>query len=133
MAPLIYLDTHVVVWLYAEGVAGVPDGVARRIETADEVRISPMVRLEMQYLYEIGRLAEGPLRPLDALEAVLGLSVCDAPFPAIVREAEQQAWTRDPFDRLIVAQAALQSAPLLTRDETILANYPGAVWESEGG
>lgn len=43
---------------------------------------------------------------LDALDSALGLTVCKAAFPAIIREAETQTWTRDPFDRLIVAQAA---------------------------
>jgi PIN domain nuclease of toxin-antitoxin system len=38
------------------------------------------------------------------------------------------AWTRDPFDRLIVANAMADGAPLITADETILANFRDAVW-----
>ena len=71
-----------------------------------------MVRLELQYLYEIGRVGQPPLPVLDALQSNLGLVVCDASFPAIVRAVESQTWTRDPFDRLIVAQASLFDAPL---------------------
>ena len=37
-------------------------------------------------------------------------------------------WTRDPFDRLITAQAALDDSPLLTKDDTIHTYYPEAVW-----
>ncbi|MCF7950382.1 MAG: hypothetical protein K9L57_01970 [Spirochaetaceae bacterium] len=37
-------------------------------------------------------------------------------------------WTRDPFDRLITAQADIQAASLLTKDGTIRTHYPKAVW-----
>ena len=36
--------------------------------------------------------------------------------------------TRDPFDRIITAQAAYRGATLLTRDQNIRANYANAVW-----
>ncbi|ADE15129.1 PilT protein domain protein [Nitrosococcus halophilus Nc 4] len=129
MASLIYLDTHVAAWLYAQGRDAVPHQVAHLIEETDDIRISPMVRLELQYLFEIGRVKQPPLPVLDALESTLGLVVCKAAFPAIVREAESQIWTRDPFDRLIVAQATLFGAPLVTKDATIHANYTRAIWD----
>lgn len=129
MAPLIYLDTHVVAWLYAQGAPAVPSRVAGLLEGCEDIRISPMVRLELQYLFEIERVSHPPLLVLDAMEAALGLTVCKAAFPAVVREAEFQTWTRDPFDRLIVSQAALFDAPLITKDETIHANYQYVEWE----
>lgn len=128
MADLIYLDTHVIVWLYARGAAGLSARAADEIERASEIRCSPMVRLEVQYLFEVGRIRQPALVVLDALSAALGLRMCDSPFFAVVREAEQQTWTRDPFDRLIVAQASINSSPLVTKDETIHAVYPRAVW-----
>ncbi|MBA1146033.1 PIN domain-containing protein [Ectothiorhodospiraceae bacterium WFHF3C12] len=128
MAALIYLDTHVVAWLYAQGASAVPPGVADRLERTGDIRVSPMVRLELQSLFEIGRVTSPPLPVLDALEAALGLSVCRASFAAVVRQAESRNWTRDPFDRLIVSQAALYDAPLITKDQTIHHNYSHAVW-----
>ena len=130
MASVIYLDTHVVAWLYAWGGEAVPASAVKLIECAHEVRISPMVRLELQYLYEIGRVGRPSGPVLDALGAALGLTVCRAAFSAVVREAEAHDWTRDPFDRLIVAQAALRDAPLLTKDATIHAHYAKAVWDA---
>jgi PIN domain nuclease of toxin-antitoxin system len=94
---------------------------------SDDIRVSPMVRLELQYLFEIGRVGQPPLPVLDVLESALGLTICKAAFPAIVRKAESQVWTRDPFDRLIVAQAALFDASLVTKDVTIHANYTRAI------
>lgn len=125
---MIYLDTHVVAWLYAQGRQAVPGDLADRIEATDDLRISPMVRLELQYLYEIDRVAQPALPVLDALESALGLVICKAAFPAVVREAEANTWTRDPFDRLIVAQAALFDAPLATKDAAIHAHYPQTIW-----
>lgn len=128
MATVIHLDTHVVAWLHAAGDRLLPSEVVRRIEEADEIAISPMVRLELQYLFEIGRVTQPASRVLDALQAALGLRMCDAPFPAVARAAERETWTRDPFDRIIVAQAGLREAPLLTKDRTLHAHYDKAFW-----
>jgi PIN domain nuclease of toxin-antitoxin system len=38
-------------------------------------------------------------------------------------------WTRDPFDRIIVAHADVVSAPLLTKDQAIRRNYRRAFWD----
>jgi PIN domain nuclease of toxin-antitoxin system len=40
----------------------------------------------------------------------------------VVTQAMPLSWTRDPFDRLIVATAILHRAPLVTRDERIHAS-----------
>jgi PIN domain nuclease of toxin-antitoxin system len=45
-----------------------------------------------------------------------------------VLQALPLSWTRDPFDRLIVAQAAVRDAPLLTKDRAIRRRYRAAVW-----
>lgn len=128
---MIYLDTHVVAWLYAYGGKGVPEKVSQRIEAEFDLRISPMVRLELQYLYEIGRTHAPPMPVLDALHTMIGLKICPASFPAIVLGAERQHWTRDPFDRIIVAQAAMNEATLVTKDGTIRRHYPRAVWDED--
>ena len=125
---MIYLDTHVAAWLYASGGPALSAAAAELIGASDDVRISPMVRLELQYLYEVGRVAEPAAVVVDALSGTLGLTVCGAPFASVAHEAESLGWTRDPFDRLIVAQALLHGAPLVTKDATIHANYAHAVW-----
>ncbi|HSW30163.1 MAG TPA: PIN domain-containing protein [Longimicrobiales bacterium] len=125
---MIYLDTHVVAWLYASGPSALSQASADLIGAADDVRVSPMVRLELQYLFELGRVAEPAATVMDALSGAIGLTVCAAPFTSVTHEAEGLAWTRDPFDRLIVAQASLHKAPLVTKDATIHANYAHAVW-----
>lgn len=128
MASVVYLDTHVVAWLYATGKERLSEGAADRIRGTKDLRISPMVRLELQYLYEIDRVGAPPMPVLDTLSSSLGLTLCHTSFPAVVREAERHHWTRDPFDRLIVAQASLHNAALLTKDAAIHEHYRHASW-----
>ena len=125
---MIYLDTHVLVWLYASGKRQFPNQVIEIIEANDDIRISPVVRLELQYLFEIERINEPALQVVDALEASIDLHICSASFAAVIKEAEGHNWTRDPFDRMIVAQASLFDAPLITKDTIIHQHYANAVW-----
>ncbi|MBI3608951.1 MAG: hypothetical protein HY207_13405 [Nitrospirae bacterium] len=62
------------------------------------------------------------------LARAIGLTLCTQSFATVIERAEAQAWTRDPFDRIIVAQAALRRSRLVTKDETIRAQYRHAVW-----
>lgn len=124
---MTHLDTQVVVWLYGRQRDRIPPEVQRRIE-AEPLAISPMVELELAYLHEIGRASEPPGPVLDQLGRTLGLVVSTAPFAAVVRHALDITWTRDPFDRLIAAQAVADDATLLTADQTILANFERATW-----
>ena len=55
----IYLDTHVVLWLSEGLVERLPKAARRSIEEND-LLFSPMVRLELQYLYEIKRCTRAP-------------------------------------------------------------------------
>lgn len=127
MEAVAYLDTHVVAWLYAGNTSAFPAGVRNLIATST-LLISPMVGLELAYLHEIGRVAEGPATVLPALHATIGLTVCNRPFAEIARCAWGQDWTRDPFDRMITSQAAVGSDVLISKDATIAANYPHTKW-----
>jgi len=95
----------------------------------EEAFISPVVELELTYLHEVGKVSEPAAAPLSALRRSVGLQVADASLEAVVAAAVRLNWTRDPFDRLIAAQAILADAPLLTADRTILEHLPLATWE----
>jgi PIN domain nuclease of toxin-antitoxin system len=127
MAALIYLDTHVALWLYGGRIDLLPAGVRNLLEQND-LLISPMVFLEMQYLFELRRTSEPAATVLAALSREIGLGVCDLSFFEVAQEALRQDWTRDPFDRLITGQAVVRGAPLLTRDQDIRDHYSQAVW-----
>lgn len=125
---ILHLDTHVVVWLYAGDRRRFPGRAAAAIDHARLV-YCPAVGLELTYLHETGRIKVSARQVLDYLGERIGLAADDAPFVVVARAAETLTWTRDPFDRLITAAAAVGDHPLITRDAAILANYPAAVWE----
>ena len=124
---MIYLDTHIVVWLYA----GLLDKFSQSIKTMlneNEILISPMARLELTYLHETKRIKEPAHVIVPDLADRIGLRVCEKDFNVIVSQAIKLSWTRDPFDRLIVANAALSENMLISKDQNILENYPHARW-----
>jgi PIN domain nuclease of toxin-antitoxin system len=124
----LYLDTHILVWLYQDGGTRLTPLAVRAIEEAEQLLISPMVELELTYLHEISRINCPALNILDSLRRDIGLETCKQPFAAVVGAALALDWTRDPFDRLIVAQAAHRASPLLTADQNIREHYSAAIW-----
>ncbi len=90
--------------------------------------ISPMVLLELQYLHEIGRTTVAADVVVGDLHRRIGLRISQHPFAEVVAAALPAAWTRDPFDRLIAAQAEVERAVLLTADTRMLANVGCACW-----
>jgi PIN domain nuclease of toxin-antitoxin system len=124
----LYLDTHILVWLYQDGVSRLtPQGI-RAIESAEQLLISPMVELELAYLHEISRINCPAATILDILRRDIGLETCPQPFAAVIGAALKLDWTRDPFDRIIVAQADHRESPLLTADQNISKHYSAAIW-----
>ena len=125
---MMLLDTHVVAWLYSGDTGRFPAAAARRLEQ-DDLAVSPLVGLELQYLHEIGRVSEPADAVLAALARATGLRTVDCSLVELIGHASGFDWTRDPFDRLIAAHATVEQAPLLTADRHLHAHLPLAVWE----
>ena len=125
---MIYLDTHTVVWLYSGELHFFSERACQLIEE-NELLISPLVLLELQYLFEIKRITVEPTVIFDSLAESVGLQKCRASFARVIADAMRMSWTRDPFDRIITATAMIHQAPLLTKDETIRREYGLAVWD----
>ena len=124
---MIYLDTHVVVWLYA-GITEKFSEVSKTLINKNELFVSPMLLLELQYMYEIDRINVRPDEVISDMSHRLGLRVCDKNFASIVEKSLQLGWTQDPFDRIIVANALSNQDLLVTKDSIILQHYPNAKW-----
>ncbi len=101
----------------------------RELVESEDAFVSPIVELELTYLYEIGRVSEPADMPLAALRRSIGLQVADVAVVELARAAIPLSWTRDPFDRLIAAHAIVADAPLVTADKTIRENLPLATWD----
>lgn len=124
---MIYLDTHIIVWLYSEQLSKFSETVLQALEE-NELYISQIVKLELQYLYEIKRISISPENIISQLYENIGLELSTNNFADIIETAMTITWTHDCFDRLIVAEAMLMQKTLITKDEKIRANFNLALW-----
>lgn len=123
----IHLDTHVAIWMYESRPGRISRSAARLLARCQPV-ISPFVRLELHQIREAGRIRYDPEAVLSVLTREAGAELSQASLAIVVEHATTFAWTRDPFDRLIVANAMADGCGLITADERIRALFPGAVW-----
>lgn len=124
---VVYIDTHVVVWLYA----GLVDKLTEAAKTAideSELFVSQMVRLELQYLFEIGRIKVRANTVVNNLSKMIGLKVSDIALDKVMDEALKIGWTRDVFDRLLVAEAKTLGYGFISADRNIQSNYKQTIW-----
>jgi len=122
----VYVDTHVIAWLYAGDVDRLSRKALRLLEKG-RLLFSPISFLELSYLHEIGRLRAESGEIFKDLSSRVGLKMCELPFSEVASQARFEAWTRDPFDRIVVAHARLTHAPLVTADRLISQNYARSV------
>ncbi len=122
-----HLDTHVALWMVA--------GEKRKLRPVDKhlrnatLFVSPIVLVEMEVLREIGRIRSSVDDILDILTADYGVEEASGDLREIGHEARLLSWTRDPFDRFLVAHALAHRSVLLTADQTIRMNCAKARWD----
>lgn len=122
-----FLDTHAAIFLW-EGRGEIFGSGSRELLERALLHVSPLVRLELGFLREVGKLKVEPGEILGALTGDYGVTVTADPMDRLVPLALPLSWTRDPFDRLLVATALLHEAPLITRDARIQEHFAGAIW-----
>jgi PIN domain nuclease of toxin-antitoxin system len=123
-----YLDTNVVIFLHSGNSARLTQRAMDQIESSD-LLVSGMVMLELEMLFEKNALEYSALQILAALNQQIGVSVCQLPMSVIMNSALPIKWTREPGDRIIVANAAAcNEAPLITSDRRIHEHYRNAIW-----
>lgn len=111
---VILLDTNAVIWLQER------HRRTRSLESAARLYLSPASLLELQILIEAGRLRQRQNRPLSELGQNASLSLDEPPAGRWFSVAADVGWTRDPFDRLLVAHARVRGWKLATADRLLL-------------
>ena len=112
---MILLDTNALLWL--------DQGHRRARALAADARrlyVSPATILELQMLVEVGRLKTGAA-VFDHIVIDDRWLIDEPPALGWFEEAAELTWTRDPFDRLIMAHARYRGWRLATADQAMLA------------
>jgi PIN domain nuclease of toxin-antitoxin system len=122
----LLVDTHAALWLLDEDTRLSSSADQMLTDASNEVLLSAAVVWEVAVKRSLGKLdvPDGFARLLlDAGAAPLAVSIDHA------RAVRSLPWHhRDPFDRLLVVQAALEDAVLVSNDERLRAYDVRVAW-----
>jgi PIN domain nuclease of toxin-antitoxin system len=112
---VILLDTNALLWLHHGHRRG------RRVQVpATRIYVSPASLLEIQILLEVGRIRLRAGAQVRDIADDDRWAVDDPPSLGWFARTLEVSWTRDPFDRLLVAHARYRGWRLATADEELL-------------
>ncbi|WP_027882696.1 type II toxin-antitoxin system VapC family toxin [Meiothermus rufus] len=119
----LLLDSHIVLWWLSDD-PRLSRKARRLIERADEVLVSAATTWELAVKVSLGKLR----MPEGFLEVVEQQGFTHLPItPLHARAVQGLPWHhRDPFDRILLAQATVEGLGLVTADEA-LAPYGSLV------
>lgn len=120
----LLLDTHVALW-WLGGSARITDETAAAIEAAEEAVVSAASVWEVEIKRSVGKLAV----PSDFREQIRSAGFRDLAITSLHAEeaARLPSHHRDPFDRILIAQARVEGLVLVTADRELL-QYEVAVY-----
>ena len=109
----LLLDTHVVLWWLADA-QELPDEIKVRLDHEPDVRVSAATIWEIAIKQALGKITA----PADLPERVRDAGFRELPITYAHAMAAGRLPTihRDPFDRMLVAQARCEGLTLVTRD-----------------
>lgn len=126
----ILLDTHALLWFDQE-----PDRFTPRVKKtlrskASTIFVSPVSLFELQRKFMIGKLpqAEGLIHNIDRRMIDYDFRYLPITARHAIRAASLDWDHRDPFDRLLVAQAMEESCTILTADTCIVRSGVPTLW-----
>ena len=122
----LLLDTHAALWFLTDDDRMGENAMQHLSDDSNQVLLSAAVVWEIAIKRALGKLVV----PKEYVSLLLGADV--QPLPVSVDHAEAveelPAHHRDPFDRMLVAQALLEGAAIVSRDEVLRRYGPTLVW-----
>lgn len=125
----VLLDTHAFLW-FVTGDARVSRAARRALEDpAAELHVSTASVWEMAIKSSLGRLTlPSPLEDYVAEQVADGVRVLPVEWPHAAAVQRLPFHHRDPFDRLLAAQALLERMPVVTRDRVFRKYGVDVIW-----
>jgi len=111
----VLLDTHVVLWWLADDPA-LADEIKHLLDAEPDAYVSAATLWEVSIKQALGKLG-----PADLAERVRDAGFRELPMTMAhaIAAGRLPPIHRDPFDRMLVAQARCEDLTLITRDEDI--------------
>jgi PIN domain nuclease of toxin-antitoxin system len=120
----LLLDTHVLIWWLAGDAMLSANAQAAIADPANEVLVSAASAWEIATEYRIGKLPQAAALAADMPSVLTGQGFVE--LPITVRHAQAAGSLpgphRDPFDRMLIAQAALADLVLVS-NEAVFDRY----------
>jgi PIN domain nuclease of toxin-antitoxin system len=116
----ILLDTHVFLWLHTD-----PERLGEHLRMVEDPRnqmlVSAVSSWEIAIKHGLGRLQlpEPPQRYVPERLRIMGAEALAIEHTHALAVSSLPPLHRDPFDRLLVAQAGLLDVPIMTADPLI--------------
>jgi PIN domain nuclease of toxin-antitoxin system len=118
------LDTHAFIWCDSQPSKLSPRAAAFIQDPANTVLLSVVSVWEMLIKLQLGKLTlTAPLATILAQQQANGIQILPATLDHVLAVENLPAVHKDPFDRLLVAQATVEGAVLLSAD-AVFAQYP---------
>jgi PIN domain nuclease of toxin-antitoxin system len=112
----LLLDTHIVLWMRAEP-GRLSAAEASAVSTAERLHASAATLWEIASLVGLGRIPPEP----DLMAPQRGVELLPISPAHCVELSRLPRIHRDPFDRMLIAQARVEGLALVTRDHAIRA------------
>jgi PIN domain nuclease of toxin-antitoxin system len=128
----LLLDTHAAIWAVAQSHL-LPPKVREAIVTArEQVHVSSATIFEIATKFKLGRSDSPPFSGEDAVKYFLSMGYQLLPVTPVHAATIDRLppHHRDPFDRLLIAQATAEPMYIVSRDPLIaLYDCPQIPWE----
>ena len=126
----LLVDTHALLWAMDDPTQLGDVARAALQDPRNELLVSAATVWELSIKVGLGKLVLAlPLRQwLETTVAELALEIVPISIAYAERQADLPAHHRDPFDRLIIAQALVEGFPVVGADEVFDAYGVSRIW-----
>jgi|SRR5579862_9198742 len=121
----LLLDTHILIVLARRELARLTGNMAAVVASTENVAFASAASLwEIAIKTRLGKIDPGlPLDDLPDYLQEIGLNLLVINHRHVVKSLDPEPATRDPFDRLLLAQCAVEQLRLVTLDR-VLSRHP---------
>ncbi|MBD2297756.1 type II toxin-antitoxin system VapC family toxin [Nostoc sp. FACHB-87] len=119
----LLLDTHAFIW-YSEDDPNLPDSLKAEIDHTERVYLSIATLWEIAIKLNLGKLSlQANYELIEASLEPAGINLLPIAFADTIQILKLPLHHRDPFDRILIAQAIRHNLVIVSRDRAFAA-YP---------